>query len=413
MKHLIFSLILSAIALMSSSCDKFVPTGKVDIPARVDIALTKAQSEVLAAGEEFNFDFFRNVFDGTDVFVSPLSLQAAFSMALNGAEGVTYDEIAKAIGYEGKTIEEVNSLYNALIEGLAKVDTSTKFEIANSIWVKKGFELYPQFISALEKEYKAGCEELDFSQEEAVAKINKWCSDNTHGLIPDMFDQIDPRIEMMLINALYFKGVWANEFNPDQTHKEPFTSIDGKTVSVDMMSITREFKYSENDRAQFVALPFGNEAFELDVVLPRSDVNFSTYISKFDADEWNSLASKACRREVVLRIPKFKMDNKIKLNSVLADMGIVQAFTDDATFSKISKIALKISEVVQRAVFSMDEKGAEAAAITEIGFEKCTSAGPSMKTVFIADHPFIFAIRETTSSAILFIGAHTGSPAKR
>lgn len=404
-KTMIFAA-LAAITLVSTSCEEISTTR---IPERKDIVLSKSQQAVLQSGSDFNFDLLREVTNGqSSAFVSPLSIQAAFCMAANGAEGETFDEIAKAIGYEGYTIEEINSMYNTLIEGLAKVDKSTTFEIANSIWVNKDFPVYPDYIETLKNQYAAQCKNLDFQGDKAVNEVNKWCSDHTDGMVPKIMDSISPELELLLINALYFKGIWASPFEASNTKTEDFTAIDGSKVKVEMMHQTKYYRYADSDEAQFCALPFGNGAYELDIVLPHNDVDFQKYLAGLNTEKWNALVGRTGSSEVTLSVPKLSLDRKIDLVPVLKNMGIQKAFTNYAEFPGISEIALKIAEVAQRAVFKMDEKGAKAAAVTYIGFAKCTSVGPSEQIYFTADHPYVFAIRETTSGAILFMGTNTG-----
>ncbi len=404
-RQLIFAAI-AAITLCSTGCEKNPGTR---VPERKDIVLTKGQADILNSGSDFNFDLLHEVATGqSSAFISPLSLQVALCMAANGSEGDTFGEIAKTIGYDGYSVDEINDMYNTLISGLAKVDKSTTFEIANSMWVNEGFPVYKSFAETLRRSYAASCENLDFKAPDAVRKINRWCSDNTHGMVPKIMDKINPDLEVLLINALYFKGIWAAQFDAANTREEAFKAVDGSETMVEMMHQTQKFRYAENDEAQFCVLPFGNKAYELDILLPGENVDFQEYVASLDGRKWNSLLESACSYEVILSVPKVNLERQTKLEDILQNMGITKAFSGDAEFPGISEIPLKIAEVAQKAVFNMDEKGAKAAAVTHIGFTKEAAAEPLPQVVFNADHPFVFAIRETTSSAILFIGTYTG-----
>ena len=197
------------IATAFVSCSKEDPD--ITIPERVDIVLTKSEAEVLEAGTDFSFDLFREVASRNgygNIFISPLSAHIATCMLANGAEGETYSQIVKTLGYEGFSINDVNSAYSTLVSGLRKVDTSTKLEIANALWVNKIFPVSKTFADGMAKNYDANVKNLDFGSRDAVKTINKWCSDKTDGKIPQMLTYLNPETKLMLINALLFKAPW-------------------------------------------------------------------------------------------------------------------------------------------------------------------------------------------------------------
>ena len=155
----------------------------------VPIEMTKTQIELVTGGNTFAFDFFRDMVSrakGSGVLVSPFSLQAALSMLANGAEEETYDEIVDALGWEGYTTEEINSLYRKLTGGLQNVDEEVSLEIANSVWTQNGFPVKESFSAALKENYNAEAFNVDFSASSTLGQINGWCSDKTHGMIPKM-----------------------------------------------------------------------------------------------------------------------------------------------------------------------------------------------------------------------------------
>lgn len=407
--------VLRKIAVLAAAVAVVSCSGKLDdevnIPEIRPVNLSVLQTEVLQAGQGFGFDLFHCVASAAgnkSVFISPASLQVALMMAANGAKGDTYREIVETMGYAGYSVDDINSMYSRLIQGLTEVDTSTQFEIANSAWINGTFPIYKDYASTLSCVFKAGCRSIDFRSNGALGQINGWCSDNTHGMIRKLYDSLDDDWQFILMNTLYFKGIWASKFNASNTSSQTFNVIDGGSTAVSMMHQTSEFQYSENLEAQFCALPFGNTAFELDIVLPHADVDFAEYLSQFNADKLNSFMDMSGKSKVRLSVPKVELDCFTQFNDVLQKMGIITAFSNYAQFSAISEEPLKISDVRQKAVFKMDESGAEAAAVTGIAFEKITSAGPEKEYVFTADHPFILVIRERTSGAILFMGSYTG-----
>lgn len=397
---------IASVMMLGASCEK-TPSKPVVGEDSKGIELTKSQQAVLDEGQEFNFDFLRYMSKNVNnVFISPFSLQAALSMSANGAKDNTCSEMLKAIGYDGRSIEEVNAMYGTMVSSLLSIDKSTTLEIANALWVNKGFPVREDYVKTLEKVYGAECSNLDFGSSAAVPTINGWCDEKTHGMIKEILDSIDPQMRTLLANALYFKGVWVNKFDEHATVKKDFKTIGGSTKKVDMMRQTADFRYAVSDEAQFVAMPFGNKAFELDIVLPKEGVNFKDYVKELDSKTWSELVDRASTTEVILSVPKISMEYYVDLIPFLQASGMNQAFTGAADFSGLSSEPTCIGMVRQKAVFKMDEKGAEAAAVTIIG-NKVTSVGPSPKIVeFTADHPFIFAIRERSTSAILFIGTY-------
>lgn len=410
MKNLTCAL-LCGIGFLSLSCsEKLIPADdEIVIPEMKEIRLSSRQYEVLNAGKDFNFELFHRVADKEEsVFISPLSLQIALSMAANGASGTTFKEMAEVMGYGGCSIEDINSMYRTLIAGLGEVDTSTTLEIANSAWVNGSFPLRSEYVSQLDEVFDATCRSVDFSTPGALAAINGWCSDKTHGMIPSIFDSLAPEYQFILLNALYFKGIWAKQFDAANTVSgAAFKAVDGTQVRVDMMHQTEDFNYSADKQAEYCALPFGNTAFELDIILPREGVDFKKYVSSFNAERLQELKAEAGEAHVTLSVPKLELNCFTGLVDILKDMGITTAFSDGAQFPYISEISLKIAEVRQKAAFKMDEKGAKAAAVTGIAFEK-TSIFVGKDVVFTADRPFILLIRECTSGAILFLGTYTG-----
>lgn len=411
MRKLSLFLTIALAALASAACNKNLGNDPEDpqIPELKAIRLSAAQTKVLDAGKDFNFELLKKVATGDkSVFLSPLSLQTALSMAANGATGTTFTEIAETIGYKGCSIEEINSMYRQLIAGLSTVDTSTTLENANSAWTNSGFPIYKDYISTLKDVFQAECSSLDFSAPSALSTINGWCSDKTHGMIPSLYEKIEPDYQFILLNALYFKGIWVKPFDTKKTHDYPFQAIDGSKKTVQMMHQTESFRYGKSEQAQICMLPFGNKAYELDIILPNTGIDFKKYVSLFDYSKLIELMSSSCYEEVILAIPKIELDCFTPLVDILKDMGINVAFTDFAQFPGTSEVPLKIADVRQRAAFKMDEKGAKAAAVTGIADEKATSIGTDEPIVFTADHPFILLIRECTSSAILFVGTYTG-----
>ena len=423
MKRRLPIIVLSAaVALSMASCEKDPLKQEGErVWKNVPIYLTKTQNELVTSGNVFAFDFFREMVkqeNGGSVLVSPFSLQAALSMLAGGAEGETYDEIVSALGWEGFTIEEVNSLYSALSGGLVSVDKEVSLEIANSVWTQNDYPIKESYISSLSTNYDAEARSVDFKSPSTLGEINSWCSDKTHGMIPKMLDNINPYTKLMLLNALYFKGTWQDKFSSKKSSNGKFQTPSGSS-KVKFMNDKRDCLGLYSEGFRICELPYGGGYFTFDVILPDEGTDFDKFVSEFDDTFWAECRSKMRAYEVDLSLPVFSQDysSEDKIIPFLKDRGMTRAFEPFvAQFGKISDDnSLFVGEILQKTAIKTDEKGSEAAAVTEIGM-RIGSAGPDHEVVVIevpkmtfkADRPFIYMIREISSGTILFMGAYKG-----
>ena len=407
------TLILALIAGLSAvvSCGKEEPDDI--IPERKDIVLTKSEAEVLEAGMDFSFNLFREVSSRNEyknIFISPLSAHIATNMLANGAGGETYSQIVRTLGYDGFSIDDVNSAYKTLVTGLQSVDTSTKLEIANALWVEKNFPVSKAFADGLSKNYDAYVKNLDFSSRDAVNTINKWCSEKTHEMIPDFLKELSPDNVLILMNALYFNGKWKEKFESSQTAEDKFLTIDSKSVKKEFMHIEKDFNYAETEdgKIRMCELPYGNGAFVMDVILPDPDVDFKEFIDKMTDEEWKTMFAYRDTQKIQLSLPKFRMEAEYDLRDALMAMGMPLAYqkgkADLKKMCSNDSWILWVDRTIQKTVIDVDENGSEAAAVTAHLIKGLASPGPGKIIDFNCDHPFMFMIRETTSGAILFMG---------
>ena len=387
------------------ACNKQTPDNiENDIPKKPfePIALTKAEREISDASNQFGFDVYHKIYKGDNMLISPLSLSLALSMATNGAEGKTAEEMLSTLGFAGQDKDALNSYYQKMISALLDADPETTFEVANSIWANESIGIKQSFTDVTKEYYSSEVYPADFKTQATVDKINQWCSDKTHGKIPTILDGPDPNLVMALINALYFKGTWAFDFD-DKVKKEDFTTLSGSKSKVEMMT-AKLSSYAEYDGFSMVSLPYGNGSFCMDVILPPKDEDFGEAIKRLDASTFQSLLRTLSEADVNLKFPKFTFDYQAQLNDALIDLGMPLAFTPSADFSAMAAKPLMISMVKQKTFIDVNEKGTEAAAVTFIGF-LTTAYRPEPRTVdFFANRPFLFTIRETSTGAVLFMG---------
>ena len=368
------------------------------------IVLTKAEEDINAGVNEFGLKLYRSLYNKDKVFISPLSVSLALSMTAYGARGTTEQEMIATLGFGNATRDQVGGYYKKMVPALVEADNRTTLEIANSVWVKDVISLRQDFSNGVKDYFSTEIFSRNFSSSSLIAEINKWCSDKTHGLIKKAADNLDPDTVMALVNALYFNGKWSNEF--DKATNGQFTALNSSTVSSKMMSRTGSYKYAAADGYRMVSIPYGNGAFVMDLILPSANGAdaFDKAVKGLTWDVYSNLISNARSSEVCVTMPVFKMEYDAELQDILAAMGMPSAFGGSANFSGITDdAALCISKVIHKTLVDVDEKGTEAAAVTIVDM-KMTSAGPGNTIYFTADRPFIFAIRETSTNSLLFIG---------
>jgi serpin B len=226
--------------------------------------------------------------------------------------------------------------------------------------------------------------------------------DHTDGLIDTILEQLDPALVMLLVNAIYFDGAWATQFDPQDTRTQPFTRENASTVNVEMMSLTDvEVPTGGGPTYAAVELPYGGAAFSMVVVLPDPGTSARDFLATLDASAWDALTAGLTPRELdVLSLPKFTLTYDAYLNDALQAMGMDPAFRPGADFTRMSPIGdqLCIDFVRQKTFIEVDERGTRAAAVTAVGIGVTSFSG------FVVDRPFVFVIRERLSGTILFVG---------
>jgi serpin B len=393
--------------LLLISCNKENP----DVPGEpADLNLKDGSEFVIESMNEFGLDIFRllneDEEDDVNIFISPTSISLALAMTLNGANTSTEDSMAFAMRMDHLPPDQINETYRDLMAGLKTCDEKVLLEIANSIWYREGYPVEQDFLDINEEYYNAEVRELDFFSPEAIGTINNWVADNTHDKITEIIKVIDPQTIMFLINAIYFKGVWAIEFDEDDTQNATFYNADNSASTVKMMHMEDTIGYYENELFQACELDYGRGNFSMLVFLPKYDVTIDEVISELNEDNWNTWLGSFYKTEVNLNIPRFKFEYEKELNDVLKLMGMEIAFDPWlADFSGINPTdQLYISYVKHKTFVEVNEEGTEAAAVTVVAVNLCSA----MANYMIVDRPFLFAIREKTTNTTLFIGKVAG-----
>ncbi len=403
MKNMTFTLILIVPFLLNSSCEK-----SSDKPQQEPqtIELTTKAAEVIKSNNQFAIDFFTLTAkeENRNMMVSPLSASIALTMLLNGAENETYNQIREMLGYEDNmSLEEINEAYMSLVPQLINADEKVTLNIANAVFYRMGFSFHQSFLDKIADNFDAHTESLDFDSQQAINTINNWASDHTNGKIDQVIQSIDPLTVMFLMNALYFKGDWTHQFDASNTRSLPFYFDDDTQENVETMTGEIPAKSFENNHYSAVELPYGRKNFSMVLIKPHQTLN--DFYHTFDAQSWQELTESFHSQDiwtpVQIQLPKFSFDYEKKLNNILKEMGMLDAFSESmADLSGISDKYLYVSFVKQNTFIDVNEEGTEAAAVTTIGINT-ESVGP----VFFANKPFLFAIRERTTNTLLFMGS--------
>ena len=377
----------------------FVPT---ESEQRSDELVKSIDSNLIDANTRFAFDILQELVSedrGQNVFISPLSILLALAMTYNGASGDTKVAMAETLQFSEFELEELNRGFRDLTTGMMNADETVQISIANSIWYRLGYDVKEDFVQRNKTYYNSEVRKLNFANPQAKDTINTWIDQATNGKIEKMIDRISPNVMMYLINAIYFKGDWTHQFSESATRDGEFTLETGGKKRVPMMHLEEEFRHARGDNLGFLRLPYGREKLAMYILLPDEGEDLDEIIRRLDEDSWNKVLSKLEEKEVILAMPKYRIEYGVKsLNDVLAKMGMGLAFAGG--FSGINP-KLFISRVMHKAVIDVNEKGSEAAAATVVDMAESIPPEP---VEFIVDRPFLFAISDDRTGSILFLG---------
>lgn len=349
-----------------------------------------------------------------NVVISPTSIGVALSMLMNGADNQTRQQIATLLGITQSDLSKYNTAVGEFLDSAVSSDSELEIELANAIFTAKTKKIDPAFLKTVQREFQARAKELDFAGDPAaaVAKINDWVSDKTHGKIPKLFDSLAADTEMVVTNALYFNAKWSQPFEVTSTTNRTFTTKSNAKVQVPTMNLCERLPYIDRAEYQAVSLAYGDDRrFVMDVYLPKQGVTLDkvmavlneSALSKKNAEDFSQNSTL-----VQLYLPRFKVSFARKLNADLISLGMMDAFNDKkADFGKLFTGGGRYAvDLVQHNTFiDVTEVGTEAAAATGISITAITSVDTTQPVLVNVNKPFLFTIRDTTSGAILFMGS--------
>ena len=358
---------------------------------------------------DFGFSLLRSVDDHSgNVFISPISVGQAMTMLCDGARGETRTQIAGAMNFAGLGAADVDGASFGLRNAVTGADSSVDLSVANALWADRSVDFRPTYADRCLSIFDAPSTTLDFNSPSAASIINSWVSQNTKGKITSILAP-GPIFGAgaVLTDAVYFHGSWSNKFDPQATESAPFTGSAGTSIQLPMMHQTTDFAVMQNNIFQAVKLPYGNGRISMVIVLPRAGVPLESLSYGLTSDEWRTWLSSMSEYPVDLTLPKFHIDYSTSLASGLKTMGIRDAFGPGAAdFEPMSDTAMYVSDVLHKTTLDVDETDTTATAATAIVMaQSCAAPSPPIAPIVIrVDHPFLCAIQDNTTGALLFVG---------
>ena len=381
------------------------------------IELTRAERQLVEGNNDFAFNLFRQSSDPLkDQIISPISITYALGMLNNGAAGETQNQINKTLGFGETGADGINAFCQKMLTEAPVLDKLTKVMIANTIYMNKDYALKPDFVKKANDYYQAAPETRDFGDGKTLDVINQWASDHTQKMIEKVLseNEFDPKAVSYLLNAIYFKGTWAQKFDANETQMEVFEHAgpDKYLLQVPMMHQKEQFPYTENDLCQAVALPYGNGAYTMTLLLPREGKQVSDVLNTLTSETWRRNYQHMGQANVDLKLPRFESNTNLDLVETMSSLGMPNAFDPyKAEFSNFCDVPTFIGLMKQVARIKLNETGTEAAAVTVIGMD-LTAFGPEptiRDVVLHANRPFLYVISERSTGTIFFVGQYMGN----
>ncbi|MCG8350787.1 MAG: serpin family protein [Chloroflexales bacterium] len=396
---------------------------RADLPRSAPPALTATEVAALVEGlNTFAVDLYQATSADSEqnLIYSPASIAQAFSMVYAGARGETAAQMTEALRFLPQ--EDQHTAFNALAQHLDSLDATNtsaaeegdRFQLrsANAVWGQQGVPFQEDYLTLLAQQYGSGLRVADFAQQSDAVRdeINAWVAEQTADRIAELLPagMLSANTRMVLVNAIYFNAAWLFPFEESATQDGPFTLLDGSTASTALMnSSSIQAPYAAGAGYQALQLPYAGRTVDMLLLLP-DEGNFSAFAEGLSASGLAAIREELAQYDITLTMPRFDVKTPLKLKEVLSAMGMPLPFDAGADFNgMVENGGLFIGEAVHQGTITVDEQGTEAAAATGIAMEDSAFERAEMTV----DRPFIFAIIERETGAILFMG-HVLNPAQ-
>ncbi len=411
MKRLVLVLLAALLSVSALACARPAAIGliKSDKQRIANPSVAPADLSSLVSGNNgFALELYQQLKgEGKNLFYSPYSISLMLAMTYAGAHGANAQQMAEAMNF-ALAQERLHAAFNYLEQELARRGATGaqgfRLDVVNDLWGQKDYQFLAPFLDVLAENYGAGLRILDFVKDPEGARqtINDYIADKTQQLIKDLIPSgsINGLTRLVLTNAIYFKAEWENKFNKEETRPGSFTLLDGSQVTASLMNQRRNWSYAEGAGYQAIELPYLGGQIAMDILLPQAD-KFNEFEDSLTAARLADILGQLKPDDVLLTLPKFKFGADFSLKGALSTLGMPLAFDPfNADFSGITTVEdLYIQDAIHKAYVAVDEAGTEAAAAGAV-----IVGTVSIPKTFIADHPFIFFIRDLPTNTILFVG---------
>ena len=348
---------------------------------RIQINLSDEEQTLVMSVNDLGFNLFRKVGADESILLSPLGMTYALGLINNGAGGKTRTQINQVLGCDDKKAANINKFCRKMLTETPKLDKLATIDISNEFTSHKNYKPKPAFKEVAKDSY-----DTKFMASES--------------------DQL----KFTLVNTINFKGIWTDKFSKAYTQDEMFKGEDGKEQTVPMMNQTHQFFYTENDLCQTLCLPYSNGAYQMIVLLPKEGKTVKEVAQSLTADSWEKMYDQMRRVRVDVKLPRFESESEVNLTGIMSAL-MPNAFNmKKADFSNLFDLESCIEMIKQKGRIKVDETGTEAWVATALQGRIAGLDFTKPETiVFHATHPFLYFIREWSTSTIFFIGQYMGS----
>ncbi|XP_035824103.1 leukocyte elastase inhibitor B isoform X5 [Aplysia californica] len=349
-----------------------------------------ATTEIASTNNMFGLQLFKTIFEENkdkNTFLSPFSISVALAMTQLGARGKTASDMSATLQWNANSEQAIHDGYQSYISKLQQPCDKYQLSTANRIFIEKNYPVLAEFIEKTKKFYLAEPVSADFGgdSEKERTNINSWVSEQTQNKINDLLPRgaVDALTRMVLVNAIYFKGKWDEEFNPNLTRPLPFKVSPSNTKDVPMMFAKRKFAFFQDESLACTAIeiPYKGKDLGMVVILPNDDFGL-------------------------------EVTSSFGLKTPLTALGMADAFSAFlADFSGITaKPELFLSNVVHKAFVQVNEEGTEAAAATGVVMMARCAMVPVRQIIVTVDHPFLLVLRDNRSQGLMLFLGHVSDP---
>ncbi|KAM7132095.1 serpin I2-like isoform 2-T2 [Molossus nigricans] len=375
---------------------------------------SQASMPLAQRNTEFAVDLYQAICSSqkNNIVFSPLGTTLVLGMVQLGAKGKAHQQIRQTLKFHEPSTGEEFSVLKSFFSASSEKKQEFTFNLASALYLQEGFSVKEQYLHGNKKFFQSAIKLVDFQDAKTCAEtMNAWVESKTDGKIKDMFsgEEFGPLTRLILVNAIYFKGDWKQKFKKEDTQLMNFTKKDGAAIQIPMMKALLRTKYgyfSESPmKHQVLELPYKGDEFSLIIILPEEEVSIEEMEKLITAHQILKWFSEMKEEEVEISLPRFKVEQKVDFKEALYSLNITEIFSGGCDLSGITDSSeVYVSQVVQQVFFEINEDGSEAAVSTGVHIPVIMSLA---RNQFIANHPFLFIVKNNPTGSFLFMGRVT------